>query len=180
MFRSIDLPADVPGSLYLHSMPGMFEKFSEFLAEAARTWLDQVICLVSEDEILRKSPAYGEALSMGRFPIERVAFPIRDYGVPGEGERQRFLDLATGAAAGLNAGQSLLVHCASGVGRTGTFSLCVLAALGLDCAEAIKKLSNAGAGPETMEQMNLVKYFFGLNGKDITQLHALYTSVCMD
>ncbi len=158
MFRSIELPGEVPGSLYLHSMPGRFERLGEFLSEAARTRLDQVICLVPEDEILRKSPAYGEALSMGRFPIERVTFPIKDYGVPGEGERQRFLDLATGAAAGLSAGQSLLVHCASGVGRTGTLSVCILMALGLSAAQALLVTRQAWAEPETPEQVKLVDY----------------------
>ena len=43
MFRKVDLPEDIPGTLYLHSMPGRMEELEDFLSEAKSQGIDTVV-----------------------------------------------------------------------------------------------------------------------------------------
>ena len=168
MFRKVSLPEGVPGRLYLHSMPGRWEKLDEFMSEAERQAVDTIVCLAPEEEIKEKSPEYYCALSSGTFPLRRLEFPIRDFGVPGENRLDEFMNLVTSVAKMLRSGKIVLIHCASGVGRTGTLCMCVLFALGMLNEQAVIATRKAGADPETTEQKKLVfNYFQELKGLGI-------------
>jgi protein-tyrosine phosphatase len=64
-------------------------------------------------------------------------------------------------AARLRAGETLVVHCAAGKGRTGTTAACVLMALGAGLDAALRQIAAArpGAGPEVGSQRELVEHF---------------------
>ena len=156
MFRKVILPEGIAGRLYLHSMPGREEELAEFLSEAEIRAVDTIVCLAPEEEIREKSPEYYRALSSGAFPVQRMEFPIRDFGVPGEDRNDDFMDLAADVAEMLLEGETVLIHCASGVGRTGTLCACVLFALGIPGEEAVTATRRAGAEAETTEQKELV------------------------
>ena len=49
--RPVRLPEGVGGALWLSSMPGRFEPWPQFLAEATRVNLTQVVCLTPRDEL---------------------------------------------------------------------------------------------------------------------------------
>ena len=51
------------------------------------------------------------------------------------------------------------MHCHAGIGRTGTFSTCVLLALGLSAAEADDAVREAGSQPEILAQRQLINWF---------------------
>ena len=151
LFRTVELP--VPGTLYLHSMPGRFEPFARAAQAIAEYGIARVVCLTPMDEILDKSPEYHRAIATG-LPWIHEFCPIRDYGVPGE--VQNFSDLARKVADGLQSGERTLIHCAAGIGRTGTFAMVVALKLGLPHADARRVVRAAGASPDTAAQDALV------------------------
>lgn len=156
MFRQVRLPAGVHGSLLLHSMPGRFEPLELAWKEIHAEGVQVIVNLAQPAEISRKSPAYARALQNGQVPCEVISFPVQDYGIPGSLEA--FWELALGLAQRLEAGDRILVHCAAGVGRSGSLATCVLAALGEKPAVAAKAVRAAGSQPETRGQAGLAKW----------------------
>lgn len=150
LFRRVDLPADVPGALYLHSLPGRHEPLDACWREARRLALAAVVCLVPDDEILALSPEYHAALARAATPCEVWRFAIVDFGTPDD--RDGFARLLARAAERLRSGDALLVHCAAGIGRTGMFAAGVLRRLGLDSATAAARVRAAGSWAERPEQ----------------------------
>lgn len=153
MFRAVPLPSALPGHLYLHSMPGRHESMAEIEAELTAQAVDRIISLTGLAEIRAKSPAFAQAIGAG-FAWPRTEFAIEDFGVPAD--RAAFLALAQELAADLRRGKSLLVHCGAGIGRTGALAASALICLGMDEAAALDTIRQAGAGPETPAQSELV------------------------
>ena len=148
MFRRVKI--DTPGALFFHSMPGRLENFDiccEMMSEAK---VGRVVSLNADEEIERKAPDYLKAVKEGSFPFARSSFPITNFGVPDD--RDAFMELAAAVAEELKSGVNVLVHCAGGVGRTGTFGACVLAKLGLDPA----LIATGGGKAETEQQLELM------------------------
>lgn len=156
MFRSVDLPPDVPGRLYLHSMPGRYEPLQATLDAVRMKGISQVVCLTVLEEIDGKAPEYARALRRGDLPWQQHMFPIVDFGVPSD--RARFLELVHSMAAGLRRGDNILLHCAAGIGRTGTVASCVLVALGLSPDAAAQAVHSAGSHAERPEQVALIQW----------------------
>ena len=128
MFRRVDLPAQVPGRLLLHSMPGRFEAIDKVWQQVKSDAVGAIVCLTEEFEIRLKSSKYADALETGTVPCSVVPFEIREGGVPAD--REAFWALANDLADRLRSGEALLIHCAGGVGRTAMLAVSVLLALG--------------------------------------------------
>jgi protein-tyrosine phosphatase len=156
MFRSVTLPAGVSGRLYLHSMPGRYEPYQATVNAAAMRGVTQVVCLTSLDEIEGKAPDYARVLRRNNLPWQQVMFPIVDFGVPSD--RAAFLKLVNSIAGDLRDGVNILLHCAAGIGRTGTVASCVLVALGLAPDEAMRRVEAAGSYAERPEQVELIQW----------------------
>ena len=156
MFRTVQLSGKTTGALFLHSMPGRYESWSDFLKDAQERRIDGIVCLTGMDEIREKSPDYAAALETGRVPCPRACFPIDDYGVPEDWEA--FARFVSEAAVQIRSGKRMLVHCAGGVGRTGTFAVCLLHHFGMGQDEAENAVASVFAGPETPEQEELVSW----------------------
>jgi protein-tyrosine phosphatase len=154
--RAVDLPLGVPGSLWLHAMPGRAEPVDALWAWARDVGLDAIVCLAGDGEIAARSPAYAEALAAGNGPcaIERLAIP--DFGVPDDAEA--FAGLAARIATRLREGRRVLIHCGAGIGRTGTLAVCVLLAMGYTRAAAEAAVRASGSHPETAAQQDLVAW----------------------
>lgn len=156
MFRSVDLPDDIGGRLYLHSMPGRYEPYQSTLDAVRMKGISKIVCLTSLEEIEAKSPAYARALQRNAVAWQQAMFPIVDFGVPGD--RASFLTFVNGIVADLRAGVNVLLHCAAGIGRTGTVASCVLVALGIAPDEAAQRVYEAGSYAERPEQVELIRW----------------------
>ncbi|MCG2594120.1 tyrosine-protein phosphatase [Ramlibacter sp. XY19] len=155
--RRVHLPPEVPGQLWLGSMPGRFEAWSAFEAQADRTRLRLVVCLTPRQELAELSPDYHAAVVAGRVNFRWQQVAMRNFGVPEDPAAFR-RDIANVVTA-LQTGDAVLLHCAAGLGRTGTAAACVLKALGLDTGEALQRVREAGSNPQNAEQSGLVDWF---------------------
>ena len=107
MFRSIELPDEIDGELFLHSMLGRNEPLELALNEISRKNIVKVVSLASIDEIRQKSSDYAQAIDENSLPFERVEFAIADYGVPKE--RDEFMNLAKEIADGISSKKNVTV-----------------------------------------------------------------------
>jgi protein-tyrosine phosphatase len=155
--RLLALPDGVPGSLWLSPMPGRAESWAAFEARARTARLAQVVCLTPRSEMGELSPAYSAAVSRGTTPFRWLHLPMRNFGVPEDaaGFRREVLQIADA----LRRGDAVLLHCAAGIGRTGTAAACILKALGLPADEALLRVREAGSNPQNAQQSGLVDWF---------------------
>ena len=155
--RRVVLPLEVPGSLWLGSMPGRFEPWSAFATQAHRAKLAAVVCLTPRSELAELSPAYHRAVTQGTVPFRWINLPMPNFGVPDDAAA--FRREVRQIAAALRNGDSVLLHCAAGMGRTGSTAACVLKALGLSTEEALERVRDAGSNPQNAQQSGLVDWF---------------------
>lgn len=155
--RPVTLPPDVPGALWLGSMPGRFESWGDFEAQARRAGLAIVVCLTPRSELAELSPRYHAALVQGTAPFRWLNLPMPNFGVPADAAGFR-RDVGEIARA-LERGESVMLHCAAGLGRTGSTAACVLKSLGLPTDEALQRVRDAGSNPQNAQQSGLVEWF---------------------
>jgi atypical dual specificity phosphatase len=154
LFRPLPLPPHAQGRLWLHAMPGRMERWPDFEAEAARVRLDTVVCLCERDEIDALSPVYAQMIDSDTLGRTWLHLPLRNYG--GARDTEAFKAGVADLARRLESGESMLLHCAAGIGRTGTAAACVLKRLGLPTAQALAQVRAAGSRPESALQSGLI------------------------
>lgn len=155
--RPVELPADIPGKLWLGSMPGRFEPWPQFETAAQRGGVALVVCLTPRGELAELSPDYHAAVTAGRLPFRWQQVEMRNFGLPPEPATFR-RDIRQVADA-LARGDGVYLHCAAGMGRTGSAAACVLKALGLTAEDALRRVRAAGSNPQNAEQSGLVEWF---------------------
>ena len=156
IMRRVDLPATIAGHLWLGPMPGRFHSLRKAMAAYQAKGVDHIVCLTARSEIAEKSPEYAACLDETP-PVPVTAMPIADFGVPAD--EKAYGQTVSQAADALRSGKRLFVHCAAGIGRTGTFAACLLISLGFEESAALALIRKAGSGPETQEQAQLVHRF---------------------
>lgn len=156
-FRSVPLPAQAPGQLWLQSMPGRLESWGAFLDEARLRQLNLVVCLNPLEEVAQLSPHYHKAIAEGRLPFRWQHLPMRDFGLGAD--PAAFRQGVEQLAQTLVLGQHVLLHCAAGIGRTGTVAACVLKALGLPAEQALRSVREAGSNPQSALQSGWIEQF---------------------
>ena len=91
-----------------------------------------------------------------------LQFPIADFGIPDASASAVWQTVGAGVLERLMAREHLLVHCAAGLGRTGTMVAKLLTALGHDSETAIALVR--AARPGTIETEAQRAFVLGLNG----------------
>ena len=155
--RPLPLPADVAGRVWLSSMPGRFEPWERFVADARAAGVTRVVCLTPLHELQGVSPDYHRALEGDTFPSGWIHLPMRDFGVAFEADA--FKSGVAQLAQAVRGGDSLLLHCAAGIGRTGTTAACLLKRLGASTPVALQRVRDAGSNPESALQRGLIDAF---------------------
>ncbi len=120
--RRVELPGNLEGHLFLHSMPGRYEPFEEFLTDLVLKNISCVVCLSSPEEIRQRAPAYASFLA-GTVPWEHIAFPMGNSAMH---DAPALESLTQEIAKRLRQGRNVLIHCDSGIGRVGTVAVAVL------------------------------------------------------
>jgi protein-tyrosine phosphatase len=117
-----------------------------------RVGASHVVCLVHEHEIADRYPDYRQWLtSSGR----STWFPIHDLTSP---PLPDVLPLYRDVHARLSAGETLIAHCAAGIGRAGTLAVavCMLSGMTVEDAMAHVRRHRPGAGPEVGSQREML------------------------
>lgn len=157
-FRPLELPAHAStGAVWLASMPGRFEPWPAFLDEARRVGLQQVLCLNPLFEVQRLSPHYAAAVAEGTLPFRWTHLPMQDFGLAAD--TSAFRAAVDDVAATVRGGGAVLLHCAAGIGRTGTAAACLLKRLGSSVPLALQRVREAGSNPESALQQGLIDSF---------------------
>jgi protein-tyrosine phosphatase len=123
-------------------------------AAMARVDATTVVCLVEANELADRYPDYLAWLEANRGGTA-VWFPIHDLHAP---TLDATLPLLTELLRRLDDGERLLMHCAAGIGRTGTLTVCLLMMMGLSPDDALAHVAahRPMAGPEVGAQRDLV------------------------
>jgi protein-tyrosine phosphatase len=112
------------------------------------------VCLVQEHELADRYPSYIEwhetyAGSRGIWnPIDDLSYPAFD----------EVFDFVSTLSDHLTNGQSLVVHCAAGIGRAGTTATALLMMQGMNSADALTHVREHRpmAGPEAGTQSKFI------------------------
>ncbi len=100
---------------------------------------------------------HHEPARLLRFGLDEIHLPVPDFTAP---TPEQLADGVRAIHQGLAAGHSVAVHCAAGLGRTGTLLACYLVSTGLTAAEAIAAIREVRPGSvETAEQQAAVEAF---------------------
>ncbi len=102
------------------------------------------------DELFQKAEEMG---------IEVLHLPIPNYGVPMDTEEGNYRPMIKDVVERLREGQTVVVHCRGGLGRSGLVAASVLVALGHPAEEAIRIVREAREGAiETPDQEDRIRF----------------------
>jgi len=122
IMRRVELPETIRGHLFLHSMPGRYEPFEEFLTDIVLKNISCVVCLSSPEEIRQGSSAYATLLA-GTVPWEHITFPMWNSVMR---DAPALEPLTQEIVKRLREGRNVLIQCDSGISRAGAVALAVL------------------------------------------------------
>lgn len=96
--------------------------------------IDRLVCLLEEPEMAELGNA-DLLLKAEQAGMRTVHFPVDDHGKPAS--MQRFKEVVSSVTAAIDAGETVLIHCKGGRGRTGMLAAACLVEQGYTVETAI-------------------------------------------
>lgn len=143
--------------LFLGPLPRSEAEIVNLLNDLEQNKISWIVTLLSDEEMYEKSPEFARwRAAQGRYDTHQL--PIPDRSVPEtRSEIELFWDTALTIGKWINSEQDrVFVHCAAGIGRTGTFAVAVLLGLGFTLDAALTQIRACGSAPETDTQHALL------------------------
>ena len=148
------------GKIFLHSMPGRFETINEIAEELKSNNVSKIICLTDYANIKEYSDDYLVAVKKGHLDgIDIKYSPVPDFEVPQSDTQLSSYESALRESVDHLGNGNLLIHCAGGVGRTGTFAIILLRMLGYSFREAKRMVLKAESKPENDDQWDFCEHY---------------------
>jgi protein-tyrosine phosphatase len=126
------------GAIGLCRMPGRGSDIAADVAVIA-AWSPRYVVTLTEATELAAQGAGALGDMLAAHGIAHHAFPIVDYGAPEAGHGS-WLQLAQALHAALDAGNSVLLHCMGGCGRSGMIALRLMVERGEAVETALQRL----------------------------------------
>ncbi|WP_315798504.1 hypothetical protein [Bradyrhizobium sp. SZCCHNRI3043] len=145
----IDLP--IAGRLAIAARP----RAEDWLADDIAAWVGEGIAVVVsllEPVEIHDLGLQREAALCQSHGMAFLSFPVLDRGLPDS--RSAAVRLAEGLAVRLTGGETVLIHCRAGIGRSAVIAACVMIRLGIHGAEAFDRIAAARGVrvPDTEDQ----------------------------
>jgi len=104
-----------------------------------------LVTLMEPDEMAHYQ-VEGLGASADRRGIAWLHFPFPDRGIPGDHQRSDWRKISGRIHQVLKGGETVLIHCLGGLGRTGTVASMILQDLGSDVSTSIARLRSVRDG----------------------------------
>jgi protein-tyrosine phosphatase len=153
----VQIPLETRGNLFLSVMPyGKYDPQGAVLAEYHRKYVKHVVMLNSDEECMEKAGRNLRSLYLQK-GLGVTYFPVPDMTAPPVEECRKY---APRVLEQLHNGITVAVHCSSGIGRSGTFVVCLAKLLWqVDGTEAIRRIRASAAVLKTEGQERVVQSF---------------------
>jgi ADP-ribosyl-[dinitrogen reductase] hydrolase len=146
-----------PGKQQCGAMTGDWHRDLTLDLDAIQAWGATVIVNLIEDHEMAELGVQDTAQHLPA-GIDYMRLPIPDYGVPSPAWHEQWQAESPLLLDRLRSGESILLHCKGGLGRTGMIAARILVELGSSSDDAIKAVRQARSGTiETREQEAYVR-----------------------
>ena len=146
-----------PGKHDSNAMTGSWVRNLQMDIETIVDWGGStLVTLMEQHELdMLNVPDLGQVAES--YGLNWYHLPIRDVSIPSFDFEENWVDVGANLRNRLLSGQSIVVHCRGGLGRTGLVVACLLIELGEEPDEAIQRVREVRPGAvETMEQERYV------------------------
>ena len=146
-----------PGKQDPHAMTGHWDRNLESDLAAIANWGATALVTLMELHELERVGVSGLGVAAAEQGLDWYHLPIRDVSVPSVAFEAEWVDAGRALRSRLMGGESVVVHCRGGLGRTGLIAARLLVELGEAPVSALQRVRTARPGAvETMGQEKYV------------------------